>query len=144
MEIGVCKSSKMGIRTMWYVHEHLINKSHAQAKLCKWLMKMEPILGDKFALDSLHSSGLDLGGGHHLPPYILNLIVRVFKFPSCEFHNFVSFLLPISFNAHLQMETLSSFSISKLWKLSNSGRTLDLDKIYPIILSKNSRHFGIL
>jgi hypothetical protein len=67
--IGVCKSSKMGIRTMWYVCEHLTNKSHAQAIWCKWLMKMEPILGHKFALDSLHSFGLDLGRGYHLLPY---------------------------------------------------------------------------
>jgi hypothetical protein len=33
--------------------------------------KMESTLGHKLALDSLHSHGPNLGGGHHLSPYII-------------------------------------------------------------------------
>jgi hypothetical protein len=39
-----CKNFKMWISRMWQVHEHLNDKSHAQAKQCKWLLNMEPTL----------------------------------------------------------------------------------------------------
>jgi len=50
-------------------HEHLINKSHTQARQCKWLMKMELTLSHKLVLDSFHSHDINLEGGHHPPLY---------------------------------------------------------------------------
>jgi hypothetical protein len=65
----MCGSSKMKTRSKWQVHKHLTNKSIAQAKQCKWLMKLKRTLNYKFTLDSLHSRGLHLKRRYHLPPY---------------------------------------------------------------------------
>jgi hypothetical protein len=37
---------------MWQVHKHLIDKSFAQVKQCKWLVEMESILDCGLFLDS--------------------------------------------------------------------------------------------
>jgi hypothetical protein len=57
----MCESFKMPIKMMCQVQKHFINKSFEQAKQCKWLVKMESILGHGFVLDSLHSHNLDMG-----------------------------------------------------------------------------------
>jgi hypothetical protein len=56
----VCKSFGMGIRTKWQIHEHLMNKSLAQTKQCKWLMKVKSTLGHGLTLNLLHSHGLGI------------------------------------------------------------------------------------
>lgn len=62
------------------MHKHLIDKSPTQAEQCKWLVKMEPTLGHKVALSSLHSHGLELGRGHHPPLY------NLFQTSPCGLH----------------------------------------------------------
>jgi hypothetical protein len=61
----------MGTRMIWQIHKHVIDKSLTQVKKCKWLVKTELTLGYKLALNSLHSHGLEFGGGHHPPLYSL-------------------------------------------------------------------------
>jgi len=39
----------------WKIHEHLMDKSHAYAEQCKWLVQMEQTLGHRLVLDSLNS-----------------------------------------------------------------------------------------
>jgi hypothetical protein len=48
-----------------------MNKSPTQAKQCKWLVEIKPTLEHELALNSLHSDGPNMGGGHHPPLYII-------------------------------------------------------------------------
>ncbi len=65
----VCRSSRMGMKMKRWVHQYLIDKSHAQSKQCRWLMQMEPTLGHGLVLNSLHSHNLSLERGDHPSPY---------------------------------------------------------------------------
>lgn len=69
-EREVCKGLKDEDYNEWQV-QHLMNKSLAQAKRCRRLMKIELTLSHELALDSLPSHSLELGGSHHFLPYSL-------------------------------------------------------------------------
>jgi hypothetical protein len=62
-----CGSSKMGINNTWYIHDHLVDKSHAQAKQCKSLVENGTIFRSQNLLQT-HMT-LTRKKGHNPPSY---------------------------------------------------------------------------